>query len=440
MNLSITDAETPLAGNILIVDDTPANLRLLSDMLVKQGHKVRTAPDGSLALISAQAIPPDLILLDIKMPGLSGYEVCEQLKADPRTRDIPVIFISALDQTEDKVKAFTFGGVDYITKPFQIEEVLARAETQLALHTLQQQLATANEELKESEALYRSVSEMANDGIGIMAQGMITFCNSSFAKMIGREIDEVLGQPFSTFLHPDSLPEVMEDYQKVLAGEEITPRREFTVVKKKGDVVTIEVSASVLEDPPNLRVLLIGRDITEQKRLEDQLHQLAITDPLTGISNRRHFFNLAEKELARARRYKRPISAVMIDLDTFKQINDQYGHLVGDQVLQAVAKRVRDCVREVDIPVRYGGEEFVILMPDTDLANAAKMAERLCVEINSQPIKTNDKPVSVTISLGVASCEVGQEITIDTLLDWVDQAMYAAKREGRNRVALYQKQ
>ncbi len=152
MNSSIAGAGTPFAGDILIVDDTPANLRLLSAMLVEQGYKTRTAPDGPLALASAQAIPPDLILLDIKMPGMNGYEVCQALKADRRTRDIPVIFISALDQTEDKVKAFKFGGLDYITKPFQVEEVLARVETHLALHTLQAQLVAANAELEASNA------------------------------------------------------------------------------------------------------------------------------------------------------------------------------------------------------------------------------------------------------------------------------------------------
>ena len=150
MNPSVADAETPLAGNILIVDDTPANLRLLSNMLVEQGYKVRLSPNGKLALMNAQAAPPDLILLDIKMPGMNGYEVCEQLKADPRTRDIPVIFISALDQTEDKVKAFTFGGVDYVTKPFQVEEVLARVETHLRLSELQRQLTERVRELEEA--------------------------------------------------------------------------------------------------------------------------------------------------------------------------------------------------------------------------------------------------------------------------------------------------
>lgn len=134
-------------SNILIVDDTPANLRLLSQILTKGGHKVRAALNGAHALTSVQAVPPDLILLDIRMPEMDGYEVCQRLKADERTANIPVLFISALDETEDKVKGFAAGGVDYITKPFQAEEALARVETHLALHQLHRQLQTANAEL-----------------------------------------------------------------------------------------------------------------------------------------------------------------------------------------------------------------------------------------------------------------------------------------------------
>ncbi len=127
-------------GNILIVDDTPANLRLLSNMLAEQDYKVRSVINGQMALLAAQAAPPDLVLLDINMPGMNGYEVCAQLKADPRTQEIPIIFISALDEIQDKVKAFTVGGVDYITKPFQFQEVLARVETHLMLRNLQREL------------------------------------------------------------------------------------------------------------------------------------------------------------------------------------------------------------------------------------------------------------------------------------------------------------
>ena len=140
----------PTKADILIVDDTPANLQLLSQILAEQGYRVRPVPEGSLALAAAQAEPPDLILLDIRMPEMDGYEVCEHLKANPQTRDIPIIFISALDATQDKVKAFTVGGVDYISKPFQFEEVLARVETHLALRRLQKRLQDANKRLERA--------------------------------------------------------------------------------------------------------------------------------------------------------------------------------------------------------------------------------------------------------------------------------------------------
>jgi sigma-B regulation protein RsbU (phosphoserine phosphatase) len=150
----MTDRQSDAAkGNILIVDDTPANLRLLSQMLSEQGYRVRPVPDGPLALAAARAEAPDLVLLDVRMPEMDGYEVCEHLKADAQTRDIPVIFISALDATHDKVRAFTAGGVDYVTKPFQLEEVLARVETHLALRELQRQLQDANRKMAQELAL-----------------------------------------------------------------------------------------------------------------------------------------------------------------------------------------------------------------------------------------------------------------------------------------------
>jgi sigma-B regulation protein RsbU (phosphoserine phosphatase) len=148
-----SQAPDAFKGNLLIVDDKPANLRLLAAMLVEQGYKVRSAINGPLALMATQAAPPDMILLDINMPEMNGYEVCERLKADESTHDIPIIFISALDETQDKVKAFTVGGVDYITKPFHLEEVLARVETHLALRRLQKQLQDANRRFEEELAL-----------------------------------------------------------------------------------------------------------------------------------------------------------------------------------------------------------------------------------------------------------------------------------------------
>jgi PleD family two-component response regulator len=151
------------SGNLLLVDDTPNNLRLLSAMLTEQGYEVRRVVNGQMALKTAQANPPDLILLDIKMPDMNGYEVCQRLKIDPVTQDIPVIFISALDEVLDKVKAFAVGGVDYITKPFSEEEVFARVENILTIRQLQQQVKSLEEQLAESEARYRDLLNHSSD-------------------------------------------------------------------------------------------------------------------------------------------------------------------------------------------------------------------------------------------------------------------------------------
>ena len=159
VNAQKNTSQSSTKGDILVVDDTPANLRLLSQMLNEQGYRVRPVPDGRLALAAAQAKLPDLILLDIRMPDLDGYQVCERLKVESRTQDIPIIFISALDAVQDKVKAFTVGGVDYITKPFHIEEVLARVETHLALRKLQEELELANQKMAQELALAGEVQE-----------------------------------------------------------------------------------------------------------------------------------------------------------------------------------------------------------------------------------------------------------------------------------------
>jgi signal transduction histidine kinase len=172
---------TGQSANIMIVDDTPANLRLLSQILSEHGYKVRAVLSGPQALMAAQAAPPDLILLDIRMPDMDGYEACERIKADERTRDIPVLFISALDEMEDKVKAFTAGGVDYITKPFQAEEVLARVQTHLALRDLNRQLQVANAQLE------RHVAELEarNEELDAFAHTVAHDIHNPVTQMVG---------------------------------------------------------------------------------------------------------------------------------------------------------------------------------------------------------------------------------------------------------------
>lgn len=188
-------AANGVQGNILVVDDTPANLRLLSNMLSEQGFKVRSVINGPMALTAIRAAPPDLVLLDINMPGMNGYEVCEQLKADPTTRDIPIIFISALDEVHDKVKAFTVGGVDYITKPFQFEEVLARVRTHLALRNLQRKLQAEIEErdrlIAELDAYAHTVAHDLKNPLTAL-QGFSTLLLKRYQRLTPEEIEQNL--------------------------------------------------------------------------------------------------------------------------------------------------------------------------------------------------------------------------------------------------------
>ncbi len=180
---------TTFKGDILIVDDTPDNLRLLSSTLAEHGYKVRSVINGAMALMGAQAAPPDLIMLDIKMPDMDGYEVCQRLKANPQTREIPVIFISALDEVLDKVKAFTSGGVDYIQKPFHIQEVLARIENQLTIRRLQVQLQTQNQQLQQTQAnLLQSLNQER-----VLKQRIEEMATTEERNRIARDIHDSLG-------------------------------------------------------------------------------------------------------------------------------------------------------------------------------------------------------------------------------------------------------
>jgi sigma-B regulation protein RsbU (phosphoserine phosphatase) len=204
-------------GDILVVDDVPANLRLLSDMLTEQGYKVRSVINGDMALMATRAAPPDLILLDINMPGMSGYQVCEHLKADSETSDIPIIFISALGETEDKVRAFTVGGVDYVAKPFRVEEVLARVETHLALRSLQAELQRANEELERRvEERTAQVVQLAVEKERMAYE--LQIAREVQAKFLPEEVPQVPGWEFAARWRPAR--QVAGDYYDFILGDE----------------------------------------------------------------------------------------------------------------------------------------------------------------------------------------------------------------------------
>ncbi|MBD2341727.1 response regulator [Calothrix sp. FACHB-156] len=280
-------------ADILVIDDTPENLNLLSAMLTEQGYKVRSVTKGSTGLRGANAVPPDLILLDVNMPEMNGYEVCQQLKTSDRTREIPVIFISALGDVLDKVKAFAVGGVDYITKPFQLEEVLARIENHLTIRNLQKQLQAQNQQLQQeirertkAEEKFAKVFRSSPNPIAIatISEARFLDVNPSFLKMSGYSVDEVIGHTVAEIDLGKNTVAISQTIQRLPEGGSLY-NLEFEFSTKSAELKTILLSIELIDLAGVPCALLIANDITERKRLENEFISLVsheLRTPLTS--------------------------------------------------------------------------------------------------------------------------------------------------------------
>jgi two-component system cell cycle response regulator len=303
------------SATILVADDEPINRALIQRRLERSGYRVFTAPNGRVAVEVARDVMPDLIILDVMMPEMDGLQACRILKDDAEMRDIPVIFLSARDETEVKVSGLTLGANDYISKPFKAEELLARVYVAIRLKRERDQLRARAEE--------------------------------------------------------------------AMAHAEIAQER-------------------------------------------------AMTDALTGLLNRYGLQHILAREHAEARRYNRPLSCLMIDLDKFKSINDTYGHSAGDTALQQIATILSEAVRGSDIVFRYGGEEFLVLLPETDLAGATALAEKIRHAAHIRSFGDGEHVFTLTLSAGASSLWDGE--SGNDMIARADMALYQAKEGGRNRV------
>ncbi|BAY08522.1 hybrid sensor histidine kinase/response regulator [Calothrix sp. NIES-2098] len=280
-------------ADILVIDDTPENLNLLSAMLTEQGYKVRSVTKGSTGLRGANAVPPDLILLDVNMPEMNGYEVCQQLKTSDRTRDIPVIFISALGDVLDKVKAFAVGGVDYITKPFQLEEVLARIENHLTIRQLQKQLQAQNQQLQQeirnrtkAEEKFAKVFRSSPNPIAIatISEARVLDVNPSFLKMSGYCLEEVIAHTIEELDLGKNTVAIAQTIQNLPDSGSLY-NLEFEFSTKSAEIKTILLSIELIDLAGVPCALLIANDITERKRLENEFISLVsheLRTPLTS--------------------------------------------------------------------------------------------------------------------------------------------------------------
>ena len=289
----------------------------------------------------------------------------------------------------------------------------------------------ARQNLLESERRFRILASGAFEGIAITSQGKFLDVNSQLTQILGYEQDEIIGQPIINFIAP-------EDQDRVVANirDGTESNIEHEMLRKDGSRVLVESHGqTMVQGGIPIRLTAI-RDITERKLFEVELKRQAHIDHLTGVSNRGYFMDQAELELSRAVRYGNPLSLYMLDIDFFKKVNDSYGHKIGDLVLIKLAEVCRQTLREIDIIGRVGGEEFVILLPETDLAEATEVAERLRDSIAKSKVPLEGGlPLHFTVSIGVTSL-VSKDDNMDVLLNLADKALYEAKEEGRNRVCV----
>ena len=418
---------------ILIVDDAPDNLAMLRKQLIQHGYQTFVANSGERALQIARRVQPDLILLDVVMPGLDGFETCRQLKSQAATRRIPVIFMSARNEADDVVSGFDMGAVDYIGKPLRMAEVLARVRTQLQIRN------RSETQEEQSERLRTIVDNMAEGLLIIEADGRIQFTNPACDKHLGYPPGELAGKSISELLNPMVAQEYLDYFDRYGAAPETAHNhgtREVIIRHRTGRSVCMDLTLT----PMYLRQpLFIGllHDITHHKMSEDALQRAAMVDPLTQIANRRHFDSFLEKEWQRAIRSGMPLSLVVMDVDHFKLYNDTLGHAAGDVCLQQVAQAIAShALRPTDLAARYGGEEFVLLFAETSRDSAYLLAESIRAHVESLQIPHPRSPSSpwITVSIGVATLRPTQSDVTESLFVAADRAMYTAKEGGRNQV------
>ncbi|UVW27505.1 diguanylate cyclase [Massilia sp. H6] len=415
---------------ILIVDDAPASLGLLQDILRGEGYRTCVAISGERAIELAERVQPDLILLDVMLPGLDGLETCSRLKNHPATADIPVIFVSACSDTDDIVAGFERGAADYIAKPLRLPEVCARVRAQL-------QIRSASQSNTQQVKRLRMIVDGMDEGLVLLGQdGRIQYANPASERCLGHTDLELSGRPLAELLAEPGASDVAAWFDTDSVHPRQRGTREVLLHQPDGSLRAMDLNLSPLTTGEQLWVALL-HDITHHKQSADALQRAALADPLTGIANRRHFDACLEQEWQRALRSARPLSLLVIDVDHFKLYNDQFGHAAGDQCLQAVASTLQGhALRATDLAARYGGEEFLLLLPETPLEGAAKLAEAIRADVQrlGVPNPRSSTLDVVTVSVGAATMVPTSFDELGSLFLAADRAMYDAKAAGRNRV------
>lgn len=452
-----------MTARVLVVDDLRPNVKLLEAKLTSEYFEVITARDGQTGLEMAKHDQPDIILLDVMMPGMDGFEVCERLKQDPTTMHIPVVMVTALSDSADRVRGLEAGADDFLTKPVNDAALFARVRSLVRLKMLMDEWR---------------MREQTSGQLGVIREDKsIQSVDASSPNVLVVEDNRIDAQKVVDALDRDGartdiVDTVEEANERLRAGS-----YELVVVSlrlKSGDALRFcsHVRANdVTRHTPML--LTVEEDDTErlakaldigindylikpidkqellarvrtqirrqryQERLKENYERslaMALTDSLTGLYNRRYLTAHLGGLVDRVRASGKPLAIMIFDIDYFKQVNDTYGHAAGDEVLIELSRRIGQNVRSIDTIARFGGEEFVVVMPDADYTVAGVVAERLRKSVCNTPVETRDGPsdgLGISISVGVAMFDFDVD-TVDSVLHKADQALYEAKRSGRN--------
>jgi diguanylate cyclase (GGDEF)-like protein/PAS domain S-box-containing protein len=439
-------------AKILMVDDDPGNLGALGRLLSPY-YDVLAAPSGERALhIAVGSQRPDLILLDVMMPGMDGYEVLAHLRDNPATRNIPVIFVTGMDSVADEERGLELGAVDYIAKPYHPHIILARVHTQLELklardfladhnRILEEQVAARTAELRASEARFRVAMESMRDAFIILEaeRGTILEWSPAATTIFGYSREEMIGQALHKFIVPiryrEQAQRGMEHFAAIGEGAAIGKTLELMALHKNGEEFPVEVSLSVIRlDDKNYAVGIV-RDITERKRYQAQLERQANFDELTGLPNRNLLADRLSQALAHCRQNKKNLTLLTFNFDRFREVVDNLGHGASDQLLRDVATRLGDIGKTVDTLAHTGGDEFVLLAKGVQAEEAAALAQRV-LQTLTQSFLIKEQELFLSASIGIALFPKDGEDG-ETLLKNSGAALYRAKALAGSDFSFY---
>ncbi|BCQ71847.1 two-component system response regulator [Pseudomonas sp. Eqa60] len=424
-------------STLLIVDDYPENLLSMRALLQRQDWQVMTAASGVEALGVLLEHEVDLVLLDVQMPGMDGFEVARLMRGSQRTRLTPIIFLTANEQSQDAViKGYASGAVDYLFKPFDPQILKPKVQALLEHQRNRRALQHLSHDLEVARAFNASVLDNAAEGILVVDEGgCVRFANPAVSRLLNAQVKELEGSPFLDYLQKPHVPDWSgsELYACYRRGE--TYRLHDAQMRTvPGQLISVALSCAPLPSDQKAMVVTL-LDMSEVRHLHQQLEYQAVTDPLTGLLNRRGFYQTVENILLRSDRSGKSLVLLYLDLDGFKRVNDSLGHDAGDRVLRWVSEQLKDCLHSFDILGRMGGDEFTALLELSFPEQAAKIAEKLIerLSINQQ---IDGLEVVLGASIGIAIYpDCGSNL--DGLLRAADIAMYEAKRAGRQQYRYY---